>query len=154
MIISKDLMQGDLIYNHRNWICPVIGIGIKEDITVIAQHYGESTYKVEDLFPIPISEDIILKLGWKEIKESDPNYKIRIGLGKQYKHPSYTKSLNIIQTSLSGLYYILNGEVIVRYLHDLQHILHHTVLDEIRYDYEKDDLYIYDPEFNRKIDLK
>lgn len=153
MINSKDLMQGDLIYNHRNWICPVVRID-EETITVVAQHYGKSSYRNENLFPIPISENIILKLGWKEIKESDPDYKIRIGLGKQYKHSSYTKSLNIIQNSLSGLYFILNGEVIVRYLQDLQHILHHTVLDEIRYDYEKDDLYIYDPKFNRKVDLK
>jgi len=150
-MIDLKLMQGDLIYNHRNWICPVVGID-EETITVIAQHYGKSPYKKEDLYPIPITEDIIINLGWKEISESDPSYENRLGLGKQYKHPSYIKSLNIIQNSLTGLYYIVNGEII-RYLHDLQHILYHTILDDIRYDYEKDELYLYDPKYKRKIRL-
>ena len=129
------LMQGDLVYNHRNWICPVVGID-KDTITVIAQHYGESTYKKDEIYPIPLTEEIILKLGWEEIDRDHPDYKSRIGLGKQFKHPWYTSCLCIRHNNLTDKYWVLNGNMVLRYLHDLQHILHHTTEDEIRYDYE------------------
>lgn len=140
------LMQGDLVYNHRNWICPVVGMA-KDMITVVAQHYGESTYRKDEIHPIPLTEEIILKLGWEEIKKGHSCYKNALGLGKQFKHPWYTDPLCIRQNSLTDLYYTLNGEFVLRYLHDLQHVLHHTTEDEIRYDYEHNDLYLFDPKY-------
>lgn len=135
----KTLMRGDLVYNHRNWICPVVGMN-DETITVIAQHYGKFTYRTDEIHPIPLTEEIILKLGWEEINENHKDYVNKIGTGKQFKHPWYVKMLNIRQNSLSGLYYVLNNDVVLRYLHDLQHILLHTVEDEIQYNYENDEL--------------
>ncbi|MBP5724447.1 MAG: hypothetical protein J6X18_12855 [Bacteroidales bacterium] len=135
----KSLMRGDLVYNHRNWICPVFGMDA-ETVTIIAQHYGEETFLLEDIHPIPLTEEIILNLGWEEIGKNHPDYKKKIGVGKQFKHPWYTSSLIIRQNALTDMYSTLNGEFVLRYLHDLQHVLLHTVEDEIQYDYEKDEL--------------
>lgn len=132
-------MRGDLVYNHRNWICPVVAMD-EETITVDAQHYGRCPYEAGDIHPISLTEEIILKLGWEEIDKSHKDYVNRIGVGKQFKHPWYRKMLNICQHSMTGLYYILDGDVVLRYLHDLQHVLLHTIEDEIQYDYEKDEI--------------
>lgn len=140
------IMMGDLVYNHRDWVCPVVGMD-EETVTVIAQHYGEAPYLREEIRPVPLTEDIILSLGWEEIGEGHPDYKNKIGIGKQFKHPWYTGSLIIRQNSLVGTYWTLHGEFLLRYVHDLQHVLHHTVEDEIRYDYEKNEWYLYDAKY-------
>lgn len=136
MIKPEEMMLGDLIYNHRHWICPVTGIN-EECVQVIAKHYGELTYRWEDTYPIPLTEEIILQLGWKEIMPDDPKYKNGIGVGKQYKHPAYTDVLNIVQNSLTKMYWTLAGEVYVENLNDLQHVLHQTVKDRIITDGDK-----------------
>ena len=149
----KTLMLGDLIYNHRKWVCPVIGLN-KDSITVIAQHYGESTYRREDNSAIPLTEEIILELGWEKLKESDEDFKRGIGKSNQYKHPWYTKTLMIVQNSLTDMYKCVDGEIVLRYVHDLQHVLHHTVEDEIRYDWENKKFYLYSPEYHYSYDKK
>lgn len=132
------LMLRDLVYNHRNWVCPVVGID-KKYITVIAQHYGESPYTRDLVNPIPLSEEIITQLGWKVVKEGDKGFdmKNKSVFKTQYKNPNYTTTLNIIHGENTGLWYILGGEFYMRYVHDLQHVLRHIVTDDIGYDKEK-----------------
>jgi len=60
---AKELMVGDLIYNHRNWVCQVTDIN-KEHVTVIAQQYGETPYRWEDIYPIPLTTEILEKNGF------------------------------------------------------------------------------------------
>ena len=136
MIKPEDIMLGDLVYNHRQWICPVTAIA-KDHVEVVAKYYGVQPYIWDDMYPIPLTEDIILQLGWEEITPDNPKHKIRIGLGKQFKHPDYTDVLNINQNSLTDMYWTLNGEICIKYLHDLQHVLHHTVKDTIIVDGDK-----------------
>ena len=63
MINTNELMLGDLIYNHRHWACPVVEI-FDDRATVIAHHYGEETFKVEDLYPIDLDDDFFKKNGF------------------------------------------------------------------------------------------
>ena len=121
-------MIGDIIYNHRDWMCPVVGID-EDHVTVIARHYGVVVYKWEDVRPVPMTEDIILQLGWEEIPEDSPKHQNRIGLGKQYKHPWYTDTLNIHQNSLTELHWC--NEMPITFLHNLQHILDLTIKDKV-----------------------
>lgn len=132
------LMLHDLVYNHRNWVCPVVGID-KKYITVIAKHYGETSYERENISPIPLTEEIITQLGWQQVVEGDEGFDFtRKSIStKQYKNPDYTKTLNITHRDESGIWLILEGEFQMRYVHDLQHVLRHTVTDDIGYDTEK-----------------
>ena len=132
------LMLRDLVYNHRKWVCPVTGID-KKHISVIAQHYGETSYERETISPIPLTEEIIKQLGWQQVVEGDEGFdsERKSTLSKQYKNPDYTKTLNITHRDESGIWYILGGEFHMRYVHDLQHVLRHTVTDDIGYNNEK-----------------
>ena len=125
---ERDLMIGDLVYNHRKWICPVIAIS-EDSVTVIAHHYGECTYRWEDIYPIDLTDDIIKQLGWEEISETDLTYKHGLGVGKQYKHPWYIDELNIISNSLTDMPFCKH--IAIPFVHRLQHILNLTVKDKI-----------------------
>ena len=133
---KNTLILGDLVHNHRNWVCPVVGLDSKY-ITVIARHYGESSYERETVSLIELTDEIIEQLGWKEIKEGDPNYRTGISLEKEFKHPDYTKELNITKNSISGLYHILDGNITLRYVSDLNHVIFHKFNDKIEYDDEQ-----------------
>lgn len=66
---NKGLQIGNLLYNHRGWACPISEIGA-DRVTVIARHYGEEAFLLEDMKEIDLSEDLIPKLGFeKEIQE-------------------------------------------------------------------------------------
>lgn len=70
MKTNKGLQIGNLLYNHRRWACPILDIGA-DRVTVIARHYGEETFLLEDMREIDLSEDLIPKLGFeKEIQEN------------------------------------------------------------------------------------
>ena len=70
MKTNKGLQIGNLLYNHRRWACPILDIGA-DCVTVIARHYGEETFLLEDMREIDLSEDLIPKLGFeKEIQEN------------------------------------------------------------------------------------
>ena len=139
---ERNLMIGDLVYNHRMWICTVVGVD-EEYVTVIARHYGRCSYKWEDIQPIPMTEEIITQLGWEEIKEGDADYKIAIGLKKASKHPWYEKSLNIHQNSLTDIYWF--HDVYIKHLHVLQHALYECTKDKILLEDENDNkVYIKD----------
>ena len=132
---ERNLMIGDLVYNHRMWICTVVGVD-EEYVTVIARHYGRCSYNWEDIQPIPMTKEIITQLGWEEIKEGDPDYKIAIGLKKAFKHPWYEKSLNIHQNSLTDMYWF--HDVYIKHLHVLQHALYECTKDKILLEDEND----------------
>lgn len=59
----KSLMIGDWVYNHRNWICPIVEIH-KDSAVVVARHYGEEEFKLDDLRPIPLTTEILEKNGF------------------------------------------------------------------------------------------
>jgi len=70
---AKDLQIGDWVYNHRKWECPILSIRRDYDseqyyVMVIARHYGEEEFRVEDLSPIPLTPEILEKNGF--IKEN------------------------------------------------------------------------------------
>lgn len=140
MIEGKQmLMKGDLVYNHRKWVCPVLGFD-EDSVTVYAGHYGKSTYMLDDISSIPISEDIIKQLGYEEI-ETDVWHR------KTFKHPWYTSTLNIQIGGVTGLFWIVDGDFPIRYVQDLQHVLRHTVAADIAYDAEKGEYYLFDVEY-------
>lgn len=130
------LIIGDLVRNHRNWVCPVVALDNKY-ITVIARHYGECPYLREDVSLIELTDEIIEQLGWEVIKEGDPGFRRSISLEKEFKHPDYTETLNITKNSLSGLYHILNGNITLRYVSDLNHVIFHKFNDRIAYSDEQ-----------------
>jgi hypothetical protein len=70
MKTNKGLQIGNLLYNHRRWACPILEIGA-DRVTVIARHYGEETFLLEDMREIELSEDLIPKLGFE--KENQEN---------------------------------------------------------------------------------
>ena len=63
MINTNELMRGDLIYNHRHWACSVVEV-FDDRVTVIAHHYGEETFKVDDLYPIDLDDDFFKRNGF------------------------------------------------------------------------------------------
>jgi hypothetical protein len=130
-IIPKELQIGDLLFNRDNWICIVLEIK-KDGVTVFAREKRETNYKWEEVRPIKLTEEIILKLGWEELSSDDKNYVRGMTSGKQYKHPDYTNTLNIRENALTNLYWIIDGEINIKHLHDLQHVLRQTVKDEIQ----------------------
>ena len=130
------LIIGDLVCNHRNWVCPVAALDSKY-ITVIARHYGECPYLREDVSLIELTDEIIEQLGWEVIKECDPGFRRSISLEKEFKHPDYTKELNITKNSISGLYHILNGNITLRYVSDLNHVIFHKFNERIEWDEEQ-----------------
>lgn len=141
MINAKEmLMKGDLVYNHRKWVCPVLGFD-EDSVIVNARHYGKSTYMLDDVSPIDITEDIIKQLGYEETGTDNWHR-------KTFKHPWYTSTLNIQIGSITGLFWIINGEFPIRYVQDLQHVLRHTVAADIAYDDEKKEYYLFDVEYN------
>lgn len=67
MKTNKGLQVGNLLYNHRRWACPILEIGA-DRVTVIARHYGEETFLLEDMREIELSEELIPKLGFEKEK--------------------------------------------------------------------------------------
>lgn len=69
----QGLQVGNLVYNHRRWACPITNI--QEDrLTVIARHYGEETFLLEDMKEIDLSEDLIPKLGFEKENQEDCHF--------------------------------------------------------------------------------
>jgi hypothetical protein len=65
MIDRKKLMVGDLIYNHRQEVCPVVEIGL-DTVTVKTRLYDDVQYKYDDVYPIPLTDDILKKNGFAD----------------------------------------------------------------------------------------
>lgn len=124
---ANKLMIGDLVYDHRNWACPIVEIH-KHSAVVIARHYGEEEFGLEDLRPIPLTPEILEKNGfvanehiypypyYEYIVEED-NLKIGFafpqGNRTSYKEPwIYIDSERVFVEHLPCIY-----------VHELQHVL-------------------------------
>ena len=153
--MNSELLQlNDLVYNHRQWVCPVTGIE-KNYVSVIEQHYCESNYESRDIAPIPLTVDILNRLGYYEIHKGEKgfNHFLEVRCRKQFKHPWYTQALNIDCSPSEEnpeIFFIVNGEIMLQYVHDLQHVLRSTVNDDIIF--ENDKFYMFDKEYLFKYD--
>ena len=110
-------MIGDLIYNHRKWICPVTAID-KDHVIVIAQHYGESSYRWEDVNPIPLTPEILEKIGFASVHNI--GYIIDDYNGTQVIYDFWNHNFRIIKDYKVRLDIDFFGDMSV---HELQHAL-------------------------------
>ena len=114
---QKDLQIGDWVYNHRKWECPILSIRRDYDseqyyVMVIARHYGEEEFRVEDLSPIPLTPEILEKNGW----EKTPTGYVFYTDGKKYDN-----SLWYIFDS--NTFVVNTAEFQIKFVHQLQHAL-------------------------------
>ena len=123
MINSNELMRGDLIYNHRHWACPVVEV-FEDRVTVVAHHYGEETFKVEDLYPIELDDDFFKKNGFIDFvanqmlfvdKENDLSIIVVRNLDKA---PNAKKKYLV---SIKKGY--MDAKIPMSYVHEFQHLL-------------------------------
>jgi hypothetical protein len=123
MINSNELMRGDLIYNHRHWACPVVEV-FEDRVTVVAHHYGEETFKVEDLYPIELDDDFFKKNGFIDFvanqmlfvdKENDLSIIVVRNLDKA---PNAKKKYLVCVKK--GY---MDAKIPMSYVHEFQHLL-------------------------------
>ena len=123
MINSNELMRGDLIYNHRHWACPVVEV-FEDRVTVVAHHYGEETFKVEDLYPIDLDDEFFKKNGFIDFianqmlfvdKENDLSIIVVRNLDKA---PNAKKKYLV---SIKKGY--MDAKIPMSYIHEFQHLL-------------------------------
>ncbi len=126
---------GDLVYNHRHWICPVTAIS-RDYITVIARHYGESSYQRKDVHLIELTDDILKQLGWEEMNEGELDYAVNTLRPPKDFH-LYTPDFYIAK-DFFGDFYSICGKFGLKYLSDLNHLIRHKTRSfEIKYNEEK-----------------
>ena len=63
---TKELKLGNLVYNHRLWVCEVKGV-TSDTVTVIAGHYGEETFRADSIHPIHLTMEIMQSLGYRMV---------------------------------------------------------------------------------------
>lgn len=124
---AKELMIGDLVYNHRNWICPIVEIH-KDSAVVIAGHYGEEEFKLNDLRPIPLTPEILEKNDFVANKHVYPypyyeytntKDKLKVGFAfPQGNRTSYKEPWIYIDSE-----YVFVEHLPCIYVHQLQHAL-------------------------------
>ena len=123
MINSNELMRGDLIYNHRHWACPVVEV-FEDRVTVVAHHYGEETFKVEDLYPIDLDDEFFKKNGFIDFianqmlfvdKENDLSIIVARNLDKA---PNAKKKYLVCVKK--GY---MDAKIPMSYVHEFQHLL-------------------------------
>jgi hypothetical protein len=116
-------MRGDLIYNHRHWACPVVEV-FEDRVTVVAHHYGEETFKVEDLYPIELDDDFFKKNGFIDFvanqmlfvdKENDLSIIVVRNLDKA---PNAKKKYLVCVKK--GY---MDAKIPMSYVHEFQHLL-------------------------------
>lgn len=125
MIKPEDIQIGDFLYNHRDWKCPVLSIRKEYDsdkyfIMVNARHYGEEEFRLEDLRPIPLTNEILLKNGFKKDTEGEECWlnKIAMFTPNECDDNILKKSWNC---HINGLLNSFDG--VIEYVHELQHAL-------------------------------
>lgn len=123
MINTNELMRGDLIYNHRHWACPVVEV-FDDRVTVIAHHYGEETFKVEDLYPIDLDDEFFKKNGFIDFianqmlfvdKENDLSIIVVRNLDKA----SNAKKKYLVCVKKG----YMDAKIPMSYVHEFQHLL-------------------------------
>lgn len=127
---EKNLMVGDIVKDRNGEICTVYGVSCGFVMLSTDLH---NPYECNDeIEPVPLTEEIIKMLDWSEVKEGEEGYEKEIGWsGRQFKNIWYTKTLNIRINTMTDMMWIVDGEIYVKNLNDLQHVLRMTVKDEI-----------------------
>ena len=118
---TRDLQIGDLVYNHRLWVCPVVEI-LKDSVTVIAKHYGESTYRINDISPIEITPEILLNSGFRLVDAYSDVYENKT-----------SRIIRVIKTS-DGKWSISTTNVTdinIKYIHEFQHVLRISGIEKL-----------------------
>lgn len=138
MINTNELMRGDLIYNHRHWACPVVEV-FEDRVTVVAHHYGEETFKVEDLYPIDLDDDFFKKNGFIDFianqmifvdKGNDLTIIVVRDLDKAPNRKNYLVCVN------KGY---MDAKIPMSYVHEFQHLLSQaevTMLLKVKEEYQ------------------
>ena len=142
MINSNELMRGDLIYNHRHWACPVVEV-FEDRVTVVAHHYGEETFKVEDLYPIDLDDEFFKKNGFIDFianqmlfvdKENDLSIIVVRNLDKA---PNAKKKYLVCVKK--GY---MDAKIPMSYVHEFQHLLSQaevTMLLKVKEEYHNNE---------------
>ena len=126
---EKNLMVGDIVKGKNGEVCTVLGVS---GGFVILSTDPHNPYECSEIEPVGLTEDIIRMLDWNEVKEGDDGYEKGVHwTRKQFKNIWYTTTLNIRINVMTGMMWIVDGEIYVRNLNDLQHVLRMTVKDEI-----------------------
>jgi hypothetical protein len=116
-------MRGDLIYNHRHWACPVVEV-FEDRVTVVAHHYGEETFKVEDLYPIELDDDFFKKNGFIDFvanqmlfvdKENDLSIRVVHDIDKALNG----KKKYLVFVNKGNM----SAKIPMSYVHEFQHLL-------------------------------
>jgi hypothetical protein len=116
-------MRGDLIYNHRHWACPVVEV-FEDRVTVVAHHYGEETFKVEDLYLIDLDDEFFKKNGFIDFvanqmlfvdKENDLSIIVVRNLDKAPN--AKKKYLVCVKKDY------MDAKIPMSYVHEFQHLL-------------------------------
>lgn len=121
---QKDLQIGDWVYNHRKWECPILSIRRDYDseqyyVMVIARHYGEEEFRVEDLSPIPLTPEILEKNGFVRDEKDEEMYYWNWKISDNCV--SYDKETGIVR-----IFHVFGHLVFalpLSYVHELQHAL-------------------------------
>ena len=141
MINTNELMLGDLIYNHRHWACPIVEV-FDDRVTVIAHHYGEETFKVDDLYPIDLDDEFFKRNGFIDFvanqiqmvfvdKENDLSIHVIRNLDKA----SNAKKKYIVCVKKD----YMNAKIPMSYVHEFQHLLSQaevTMLLKVKEEYQ------------------
>ncbi len=122
MINTNELMRSDLIYNHRHWACPVVEV-FDDRVTVVAHHYGEETFKAENLYPIDLDDDFFKKNGFIDFvanqllfvdKENDLSIRVVRDIDRAPNGKNYLVFVNKGNMS---------AKIPMSYVHEFQHLL-------------------------------
>ncbi len=126
---EKNLMVGDIVKDKNGEVCTVLGVSGGFVMLSSDPHNPHGCNEIE---PVPLTEEIIKMLDWSEVKEGEDGYEKGINWSrKQFKNIWYTKTLNIRINTMSDMMWIVDGEIYVKNINDLQHVLRMTVKDEI-----------------------
>lgn len=120
MIDVKEIRIGNFVYNHYMWFCPVTEI-FKNSITIDCGHYGEETYDVSDVYPIPLTQNILKKLQFKPIYVDESCFRYINTIGDD----TNSIVIDLTHPKASGIYNTkekirYDGPIV--YLHELQNL--------------------------------
>lgn len=120
MIQANELRIGNYFWENYGGYKIVAGINNnkKYPITIDAHGIGFTIvgrYELEEIFPIPTTPEILVKLGFEKALDNYGGYLISIGEGEK---------MRIVDDETIGWHYPLNGyrRPIANYVHQIQNI--------------------------------
>ncbi len=122
-------MIGDIVKGKDGKVCTVLGVS---GGFVILSTDPHNPHECSEIEPVPLTEEIIKMLDWREVVKGEDGYDKDVSwIRKQFKNIWYTKTLNISVNTTTDMMWIVGGEIYVKNINDLQHVLRMTVKDEI-----------------------